>query len=300
MKWIYTVVLLSVSMISNAQSWVTPGSVWRYNFINLSGQGYIQIEAAGDTVIEGINCNKLVKRIFQRNAFTGTTQNFVIGNEYTYDTNGVAMLYFDNAFDTLYNFNAIAGETWNVAGVSPIQSVCNETSVIEVIAAENVTINGVVLKQLIVDYKYRTTGTFIIRDTIIERIGTLRQYMIPWDLCLSTVDGNEGGELRCFNDNEIGEYKHNFFSNCNVLVNNEDWFAQNIKVYPVPFSEVLVFKNDNGIDISAVAIKDLAGNIVYTEKYLPEYINTQNFTQGIYFLEVIDNYGNRSIKKLIK
>jgi hypothetical protein len=111
--------------------------------------------------------------------------------------------------------------------------------------------------------------------------------MIPWDLCLSTVDGNEGGELRCFNDNEIGEYKHNFFSNCNVLVNNEDLFAQNIKVYPVPFSEVLIFRSDNGIDISAVAVKDLAGNIVYTEKYLPECINTQNFPQGIYFLELI-------------
>lgn len=300
MKWIYTVVLFCVFIISNAQSWVTPGSVWRYNFINLSGQGYIQIAVNGDTTINGINCNRLEKRIFQRNAFTGTTQNFVIGYEYTYDTNGVAMLYYDNAFDTLYNFNAIAGNTWNVPGTSPIQSVCNETSVIEVIAAENITINGVVLKQLIVDYKYRTTGAFIVRDTIIERIGTLRQYMIPWDVCLSTVDGNEGGELRCFNDNEVGEYKHNFFSNCNVLVSNEDLFAQNIKVFPMPFSEILVFRNDNGIDISAVAIKDLAGNIIYTEKHLPEYINTQNFPQGIYFLEVIDNYGNRSIKKLIK
>lgn len=300
MKLIYTYCLLLLSMISNAQNWATDGTVWRYNFINLSGLGYIQIAVDGDTTVDGVDCKKLTKRIFQRNSFTGTTQNFVIGNEFTYEANGVVFLRHQGAFDTLYNFNANVGDSWSVPGVSPVQSVCNATSMVEVVSVENVNINGVDLKQLIVDYKYRTTGTFVIRDTIIERIGTLGQYLVPWDLCLSTVDGNEGGELRCFNDNEIGEYKHNFFSNCNVLVSAEEKLLATLEVFPNPFSEVLLFRNNNEVRISSIILNDFLGRTIFEAEYLPEYLDTQNFPSGMYFLNIIDESGNSSVRKILK
>lgn len=45
-------------------------------------------------------------------------------------------------------------------------------------------------------------GGSVFQDTIRERVGT-RMYVLPHDLCNGSVDGQEGGPLRCYQDAEI-------------------------------------------------------------------------------------------------
>ena len=300
MRFFSVLFFISFSCLCIAQNWALNSSVWRYNFVNLSGVGYIQINVDNDTIIDGITCKKLNKRLFQRNAFTGTTQNFDIGQEYTYEENGIIYLRHQGSFDTLYNFNALPGESWNVPGTSPVASVCNATSRVVVIDTSSLNVNGNKLKQLIVDYEYKSSGNFKRRDTIVERMGTLAQYLVPWDVCLSTVDANEGGNFRCYNDSEIGEYKHNFFSNCNVLVSAEEKLLAMLKVYPNPVTDRLHLGYSESATISKVSLRNLHGSVIKEFLFLPEIIDIKELSQGIYLLEVFSNDGGAYRTKIMK
>ncbi len=300
MRFFPVLFFISFSCVCLAQNWALNSSVWRYNFVNLSGIGYVQISVDSDTVVDGIACKKLNKRLFQRNAFTGNTQNFGIGSEYTYEENGIVYLRHQGSFDTLYNFNALLGESWNVPGTSPVPNVCNAASRVLVIDTSSMNVNGNQLKQLIVDYEYKSSGNFKRRDTIVERMGTLAQYLVPWDVCLSAVDANEGGNFRCYNDAEIGEYKHNFFSNCNVLVSAEEKLLATLKAYPNPVAGKLYLEYSEPVTISKVSLRNLHGSVIKEFLFLPEIIDTKELSQGIYFLEVLGDSGGVYRMKILK
>lgn len=296
MKKYWLLALLIVSNISHAQNWASNSSIWRYNFIQLAGRGFIEISVVKDTLIDGINCKKLNKKQYQENAFTGNTQVFDIGDEFTYENNGVVFIRYNNQFDTLYNFNANANDSWNVPGNSPVSSVCNDISQVKVISTDNITINNVSLKRLIVDYEYK--ANFVIRDTIIERIGSLQQYLMPWDNCLSTVDGNEGGELRCYEDATIGEYKHNFFSDCTVLISVEDKLNNVAKIYPNPFSDIIQIEKLQVEKSYQIKLYDIQGSLLLATN--ETIIHTHAFAKGMYILEISENNKVIGRKKMVK
>jgi hypothetical protein len=300
MRFFLVLVLISFSLYCGAQNWALSSSVWRYNFVNLSGAGYIQINVGIDTIVDGVNCKKLNKRLYQRNAFTGTTQNFSIGEEYTYEDNGIVYLRHQGGFDTLYNFNALPGESWNVPGTSPVPSVCNATTKVQVIDTSGLIVNGTMLKQLIVEYQYKSAGSFKLRDTIVERMGTLGQYLVPWDLCVSTVDANEGGALRCYSDNEIGEYKHNFFSNCTQVVSVDEKSLSAFSVYPNPMKDVLYLRYTNSYEVNMVCVKDMFGRTIVQYTYAAEIIDVSALSKGVYFVEIYNDNFPLGRQKMIK
>jgi hypothetical protein len=303
-SYFFAAIMFCSFSMSVAQSWAPAEAIWRYNFVTLGGRGYIQITVAGDTVVDNINCKALNKRLYQINQFTGTAQNYSIGTEFTYENNGVVFIRYKGVFDTLYNFNALPGESWNVPDSSPVSSVCNTISKIVVADTGHITINGAYLKRLMVDYHYKNSGSFLWRDTLIERIGSLSQYMLPWDLCLSTVDGNEGGELRCYEDNLVGEYKHNFYSNCNVIIGiDENEFSKNIRVFPNPAQYLL------NIDISEylseilnVIIYNSAGKKVWSSNISENYfaIEINDFAAGLYQINIINEKNEKTVKRFLK
>jgi hypothetical protein len=287
-------------LVANAQTWAPDEAIWRYNFVTLGGRGYIKFTVVKDTIVDNINCKELNKRLYQINEFTGNQQNYSIGNEYTYDTNGVVFIRYYGVFDTLYNFNALPGESWNVPGTSPVNNVCNDISKVQVVDTGHVTINGIYLKQLIVDYHYKNSGSFLLRDTITERIGTLSQYMLPWDLCLSTVDGHEGGELRCYEDATVGEYKHNFFSDCNVTIGiEENELSRQITVYPVPADNILnIDFNELPQDDYTIRITDYLGRTLASANNSAEKtsLNIVQLPNGVYNL-IISNSKNELMQR---
>jgi hypothetical protein len=293
---IITFILLSFHH-SIAQSWAPAEAIWRYNFIGLGGQGYIQITYVKDTVIEGTNCKRLNKRKFQENAFTGTTQSYNIGSIFTYESNGIIFIRYGGTFDTLYNFNAVPDESWNVPGNSPVNT-CNTVSKVVVIDTATIQINNISLRRLIVDYRYNNNSSSFLRDTLIERIGSLRQYMLPWDICLGMVDGNEGGELRCYADHVVGEFKHNFFSDCTVLIGiDESKYTSAIRLFPNPVENILFMSFDEAEPSNAifkVYIYDIFGKLWFiteTNDINNVRVNMTEINRGTYFVAVT-NEGN--------
>lgn len=297
MKFYFSLGILFIFFQSEAQNWAISSSIWRYSFTQISGRGFIEIKVVKDTIIDGINCKQLNKKKFQENAFTGNTQAFNIGSEYTYEENGIVYIRYNNVFDTLYNFNASVGSSWNVPGNSPVSGVCNDISKVKVMAVDNVTINSISLKRLIVDYEYK--ATFKIRDTIIESIGTLAQYLLPWDNCLSTFDGNEGGELRCYEDATLGEYKHNFYSDCTVLISVEEDLKKVATIYPNPFTDILKIETTRPIDKFQVSIFDMYGKLVNSSMNTIV-INTNTLPQGLYVIAIKENNKLLGRKRIIK
>jgi hypothetical protein len=283
MKTLNTILLSLSMLITTAQNWALSSSEWRYNFSTLSGQGFIEVTVAGDTTINNIVCRKLNKKLFQQNAFTGNTQSYNIGEEYTYEDNGLVYIRYLGLFDTLYNFNALPGTKWDVPGTTPVENICNTTATITVIDTETISINGNNVKSLIVDYAYKNSGTFLLRDTIIERVGSIRQYISPWDICLSTVDANEGGELRCYNDVEIGEYKHNFYSNCTVVIGVESENKNAISLYPNPTMNSFIIKDETS-SVNKICVLDIFGKLL-SEKHLETIIDISDFPDAVYFVE---------------
>jgi len=298
------IISLFVCFTAFAQTWAPDEAIWRYNFVTLGGRGYIKFSVVKDTVVDNINCKELNKRLYQINDFTGTQQNYSIGNEYTYDSNGVVFIWYYGEFDTLYNFNALPGESWNVPGNSPVANVCNDVSKVQVVDTGHVTINGAYLKQLIVDYYYKNSGSFVVHDTIIERIGTLAQYMLPWDLCLSTVDGNEGGELRCYEDATVGEYKHNFFSDCSVTIGiEENELSRQITIYPVPSDNILnVDFNNLPQDNYHISITDCLGRtlIEATGNGTKTSLNITNLSNGVYSIIIGNSHNQLMQRRFVK
>lgn len=287
-----------------AQSWAPPEAVWYYNFFGLSGQGYVRITYVQDTIINGVSCKQLNKRLYQENTFTGTVQSYNIGSVFTYENNGVVFIRYSGVFDTLYNFNAIPGESWHVPGTSPV-SACNAVSRIEVIDTATVFFHQVPLKLLIVHYHYFETGHPFV-DTIIERIGSLRQYMVPWDICLSLADGHEGGELRCYSDNLIGEFKHNFYSPCTAIIGIEEMneTAAHLTVFPNPTANVVYIVSNKHItkeDTFYITLKEVTGRIL--QSYPASPINTPvdlaNYPPGIYYLHIANRRSGQMICRSI-
>jgi hypothetical protein len=292
-----------ISACAYAQSWAPPEAIWSYNYLGLGGEGYVQITYVKDTVLDAVNCKRLNKRLFQKNAFTGTVQSYNIGSIFTYENNGIVYIRYNGVFDTLYHFNAVPGETWNVPGTSPVNT-CNAVTKIEVLDTATVLINNVPLRRLIVHYQYQNNPSAYFKDTLIERIGSLRQYMVPWDICLGMVDGNEGGALRCYTDNVVGEFKHNFYSDCSEIIGMyENISAQEVIVSPNPVSGMLqiifIRASIEGLHIS---LSDAAGKELREIKTHNTNISIDfsEYPSGIYFLKISGNHAYPLYKKIQK
>lgn len=288
-KYFFVLLIISQSNYLFAQQWALPNTVWRYNFKNLSGVGFVSISVVKDTVVDGINTVKINKRVFRENAFTGQIQSFNEGDEFTHISNGIVFLRFQDGFDTLYNFNALPGQSWEVPGNSPISSICNDVSRVVVIDTSSVEIEGVLLKQLIVNYEYRSSGPFLVRDTIIERIGTIGQYLLPWDRCLATQEANEGGNLRCFEDIDIANYKSNFYSECEVIVSVRKNNSLSINLFPNPVDDYLFMTTPIPVQNLTLKIYDVYGKIKLHQVQAQNRIEVQSLSSGLYFIELQSN-----------
>src|SRR4051812_17090268 len=185
-----------------AQTWSPPGAIWHYNYFNIGFYGYSEIIYTGDTVINSITCKKLDRSLHIID-YINQFHNYYLGTEYTYEQNGVVFVYFNNHFDTLFNFNASIGESWRLARQPPNANLCDSNSIVTVLDTGTLIINSLPLRYKKVLFNYG--NSWIFPDTIIERIGTTLWYMIPYDRC-AAVDAYQGGFLRCYSDSSFTTY----------------------------------------------------------------------------------------------
>ena len=80
----------------------------------------------------------------------------------------------------------------------------------------------------------------------------------------------------------------------NVGINEN--VTNEVSIYPNPTSDVLnIFTNSN--DLSELTVKDITGKIILKQNFNNKItINTENYSKGIYLIDVKNNLGTVSEK----
>ena len=288
---LFLVCSIALRSYSQTNEFAPIGATWWYNYEYFSGSGYLQLQSVGDTVIGGVNCRKITKTLVQKDLSNpdAVVDTFYLDNEYVYSDLGVVYNYRLNSFYTLYDFSAAIHDTWEVGGVSNFGD-CDSTGFIQVDNVNTVLMGGVELTQLFtssVDDDYWNFGTL----PVIERIGSLSYLFAHPNSCL--IDFYEGGNLRCYYDNEIGYVQIDSTTTCDfVLSSNEIPVASTLAISPNPFSSVLNIKLPDNYSNSIITIYNLNGSILYQTTTCNSTIDisTDNLIPGVYLLYVLDNH----------
>ena len=201
-------IVLCLPLLVQAQSWFPPEAVWHYWYGGM-GQvaGFVRIVQIGDSIINEQPCHILRKTQEYVSLFDYSYETQAIGRECAYEQDGLVMA-FDpgvDAFDTLYNMNAVPGDHWRLADIPDGSNVCDPLNHMLVTDTGTVVIDGIGLRWLAVNVNYITSPLIweFYQDTIIDRIGSTEGYLLPQDFCLVFLDGNEAGPFRCYTDADI-------------------------------------------------------------------------------------------------
>jgi hypothetical protein len=189
-----------------AQPWFPDGALWHHEYFNGAFTGYVRMEVDGDTLLAGQEA-RVLKRTVVAASFDGGPQAvWPFLTWAAYEESGIVRIWVPSqqAFDTLWNMNAVPGDQWRLGAMTePI--LCDSESFVVVADTGHLTFSGVDLRWLAVDLHYIWDGTEwdVQRDTIIERIGPTLMYFTPHDHCNGQLDGAEGLDLRCYSDAEV-------------------------------------------------------------------------------------------------
>lgn len=226
---------LLCSGLSFAQNWSPNGAQWHYSYYGFF-PGYVDIAYSGDTLLDGQVTKKLTKT-FHGLGWGMDVTSYSIGIEYTYEANGVVYLRYQNQWDTLYNFSAQVGDSWRIAK-QPFANVAPQNSRLKVIATGIKVINSNTLKYVKVEFVDPQMNPLGFEDTIVENIGFIGSYFLPYDMFDGFVDGNEGGPFRCYADNNFALYKSYYLEVCDYIMGTTELEGSaSFQVYPNPVSD---------------------------------------------------------------
>src|SRR6186713_1788775 len=130
-------------------AWFSPESTWYDRFGDFTVTAYIRQTVILDTVIDGTPCKKL--ELFRASVnYPDFSYSELITHQYVYEADGVVYGWTGNpVFDTLYNFQALPGDRWNMNAL--LGNGCLD-GYIEVVDTGYTLINGVSMKFLEVNY----------------------------------------------------------------------------------------------------------------------------------------------------
>ncbi len=271
---------------SGYSQFAAQGTQWHYtqctnNFPYTCGP--VEVNVMGQQMVNGINCSQLQIAPFS-----------CVGFNYlpVYQSNDTVyrFLYNVNTFTMLYDFNANAGDVWDI--ISNTQnggagSQLLDTVQILIDSTSFISVNGFQRKILYTSYLNPNHKPFIFEGPIVEGIGSLNFLLPQFNGCdpLSTT-------FRCYQDSVVGLYQPNTLVVCDsVIPVGENEIARQVKfsVYPNPFDSNICIHADNyltqGYDITVVdAIgkihKEFKGRTDLNEKTL----DLSFLKQGVYFL----------------
>ncbi len=291
--------IISCNTFLEAQNWAAAGSVWHFNYSNLTFDGYIKIEKIGDTLISGKICDILKKTRIGYNYISSSDDTIYLGREYTRLSNDTVYNFRNNQFFILYCFNAVPGDTWLVAGNN---TNCNLTDSIKVDSIGTTVISSTTLRYIWTSPSINIGLQFT--GKVVEKIGCIG-YMFPEPFCLT--DLNEGGPFRCYSDSSLWSFQTGIVPYCDFTNQIAEQSLTNRigLVYPNPFSKSTTIFLPNQKKNSKAVLKIF--NALGTQ--VAEYSNFRNeqliegdfLSDGIY-LWIIYNNNNEIISsgKIIK
>ena len=296
MKWTFFLFAFTFFAPISAQNWSPAGANWKYSYYGFF-PGYVDVSYTGDTLIDG-QASKILSKTFHGMDWNMSIISNSIGSEYTYENNGTVFIRYQNQWDTLYDFNAQVGANWRMAK-QPLTNVCPQNSRLKVIATGNKTIHNELRKYLVVDFCNPDLSTLGIQDTIVENIGFLDSYFLPYDQFDGWVDGNEGGPLRCYTDNNFLTYAPHFTEACDFIVGIEEiGLNSGLLIYPNPVIDEIHLTPGDVEKFEQYAIYSLDGKL-HDSGPMTAHISIHHLVPGNYLLEV-SNSTQKQFAKIVK
>jgi len=288
---------LLCSGLSFAQNWAPNGAQWHYSYYGFF-PGYVDITYTADTIIDG-QASKELTKTYHGLGWDQSITSVTFGYEYTYEANGVVYLRYQNQWDTLYNFNAQVGQSWRMAK-QPFTNVATHNSRIKILATGNLIINNETRKYLVAekcDSNNISMGWF--NDTLIENIGFLHDYLLPYDQFDGAVDGNEGGPFRCYSDNNFAIYKPNYLEVCDYIMGTTELEGSaSFQVYPNPVSDQINIPETLIQEYNHYRILSSEGKLIQKGQ-TTEQIDVANLPAGNYTLLIESQTQKRYAKMLV-
>ncbi|MEO6168193.1 MAG: T9SS type A sorting domain-containing protein [Chitinophagales bacterium] len=278
------IALLMCTPAKAQSNWFPEDAEWINIYGTTSSSGYTKIKVAGDTILNGLACKKLVSSTIQQ-VFPDQSIHYSLDEHYVFESNQVVYIFKTNQqqFDTLYNFNALAGDQLS------FYSELYPDGYQEVTGTGLTIINNQELKWIAVKYHIIDWADGV-SDTLIEKIGSTL-----FNVLLINIGYQFEWEMLCsYSDNLIGMYSPKDM-NCDSLYNallistvNEAKNEGALKIFPNPVQDrlQLIFSNQFNAQIEQLEIFDLYGRSMMKLKEVPTFINTESLHSGIYFLEI--------------
>ena len=307
--------MLSAICLKAQDEFAPIGAEWHYGYNNFWNVGYVYIKSVSDTIIDGTDCRKLIKTRKIYDYITKETREYVFGHEYMTQINDSVMIYRYGKLRKLYDLSAEIGDTITFPGSEqePVydstlmygKAVVTDKGFVEF---AGVSLKYIDIKNLYDEYGYMTPWGFsgygyddnwqlLIR--ICERIGNLG-YLLPDNL--TVADDGEGGELRCYSDDEISLSFTD--KDCDYIADDvslKEASLSNvvIKIYPNPTKSILniEFAEENNY----IEIYDNIGKKICSLQTNDESanINMSEYPSGLY-LVVIKNDNGSGFKRIVK
>jgi hypothetical protein len=295
MKTTFLLLFLLLSFSFQAQNWSPSGAKWNYSFYGFF-PGYVDVSYTDDTLIDGQSA-KVLSKTFHGIDWNMAVVSNSIGNEFTYENNGVIYLRYQNQWDTLYHFNAQIGDHWRMAK-QPLTSVCPENSRLKVTAIGNKIIHSETRKYVVVEFCNPDLSSLGWgHDTIVENIGFIGSYFLPYDQFEGAVDGNEGGPFRCYSDDQFATYNPHFSGSCDFIARVEE-LTSTFTIYPNPVQSEIQLSPDYVTNFTQYKLYSMDGKIQQAGP-LTQTIRLTHLTSGNYVLEIA-NANQKQFAKLMK
>ena len=295
---------LATTLTSSAQVWAPPEATWHYSFSSGFGaMGFVRITVGNDTTVQGHMCKILEKRSIGHDFANGVDYDGSIGEEITFDSLGLVLIYdpLEENFDTLFNINAAPADTWTLPD-RPVAAVCDPTSHAIVLDTGTRVIQGVPLKWIKVDVQFSPVdfADYSYTDTIFERIGPVDSYLLPHDRCNEALDGQQGGPFRCYQDGQL-TYQRNTGSACEAPLSVHTHDHASMWLFPNPGTAGFTIQLGPS-EVSTLCIFDAVGRHFLPCRTIngPTTVDASNWPFGVYQIVVLGSDGLRRSFRWVK
>lgn len=307
--------------LSTAQSvFATDNAEWYHQGYD----GIFHAYVAKDTIIQGVQCRKIVQDALQKGPMYYDAQPMFV---YTAsDTTFIFNTTF-NRFTPLYIFNAQEGDSiclpiirpggcasWGniYAGdstfcfvVDSIRMVRYDTALLKTFYTQGYQNAGGVM----VNWGNRSAlwvGSHF--GAYVERVGCVKGNIIPycWSCARLAMGGcQDPDSLRCYSDTH---YSIKMVSNdCNdgiaMSISEDDaLYQENLKIFPTPATDYIYFDNQTGQKLLQITIYSTDGKLILTQSHPhTNRLSTEGLADGIYYLRIgLADHMNLTKKVLIQ
>ncbi len=264
----------------------TNGSTWIYDYVNISFRGPLVAMYTKDTLLSGKNALVFKETLYDVYDYLneGKTDTLKGEGNIIAIEDSLVSYWFNGKFDTLYNFAAKIGDNWTYA------------------FDNKDTLNASVLGKGIDDrlgtyLELEYTSKFFPprRDTVFEHLLGGTNYIIPWDVEVSHLDGHSGGPLRCFSNNNLN-YVSKWWEERNLpcmflskkIGVDELNKTNSFTIYPNPSHGSIHIKSNANSVVRLIVVYDSKGQIVFESKGL---LAIDNLSPQLYFVHIYTENG---------